>query len=87
MLTKKLKQVRKKAKADVRAIKRWMVRHVLDHINPLTNEVNLTTLVEDWDRSESTAQATLGPNHIAWDIAVEVSEMTPNQERMALRSK
>jgi hypothetical protein len=51
-----------------------MARHVREHIDPRTGDVNMTSLVEQWDRDESTGDSTLDPNHIAWEIACDVAE-------------
>jgi hypothetical protein len=38
----------------------------------ITHEVNMTEMVEDWDRECSTGDETLNnPEHIAWEIATE----------------
>lgn len=57
---------------DKSAIKKWMKGNLENHRDPKTGEVNATTLVEDWDRSESTGGATLDSNHPAWDIAADL---------------
>jgi hypothetical protein len=55
-------------------IRTWMRTHRGDHADRKTNEVDCTALVEAWDHQQSTGMATLDPDHIAWDIAVEVAE-------------
>ena len=54
-------------------IARWMRAHKAEHVDRLTGEVNLTALVEAWDRACADGGATLDRDHIAWDIAVEVA--------------
>lgn len=54
-------------------IVRWMRAHKAEHVDRLTGEVNLTALVEEWDRACADGGATLDRDHIAWDIAVEVA--------------
>ena len=53
-------------------IAHWMRAHKAEHVDRLTGEVNLTALVEEWDRACADGGATLDRDHIAWDIAVEV---------------
>lgn len=55
------------------AIARWMRAHLEDHRDRVTGEVNSTSLVEEWDVACATGGDTLDPNHLAWDVAVEVS--------------
>lgn len=55
------------------SIKRWMRANLDEHRDPKTGEVNLTELVEAWDRECADGGATLDPDHIAWEIAAEVS--------------
>jgi hypothetical protein len=52
----------------------WMLKNKQNHIDPQTGELNCTSLVEDWDNSESTGDATLDTNHMAWDIAVLIDK-------------
>ena len=54
-------------------IARWMRAHKSEHVDRLTGEVNLTALVEAWDRACADGGATLDPDHIAWEVAVEVA--------------
>ncbi len=49
------------------AIRAWMARHAAEHREG--GEVNLTTLVEAWDRACSTGAATLDSDHPAWEVA------------------
>lgn len=55
-----------------REIAGWMRLHMDEHRDGC-GHVNLTALVEDWDRECSTGGATLDSNHPAWEIAVEVA--------------
>jgi hypothetical protein len=65
----------KKQRAEQRAqIARWMRDHVADHVDGVTDEVNCTTLVEEWDCECADGGATLDPDHVAWEVAVEVAE-------------
>ena len=50
-------------------IRRWMVLHKEEFRDNRTGEINLTELVEDWDRTCADGEATLDPDHIAWDVA------------------
>jgi hypothetical protein len=54
-------------------IARWMRAHKGEHVDRLTGEVNLTALVEAWDRACADGGATLDRDHIAWEVAVEVA--------------
>lgn len=54
-------------------IARWMRTHKGEHVDRLTGEVNLTALVEAWDRACADGGATLDRDHIAWEVAVEVA--------------
>ncbi len=54
-------------------IARWMRAHKGEHVDRLTGEVNLTALVEAWDRACADGGATLDPDHIAWEVAAEVA--------------
>jgi hypothetical protein len=49
------------------AIRRWMLAHSAEHTHG--GELNLTELVEAWDRECSTGGATLDMDHEAWTIA------------------
>lgn len=53
-------------------IKRWMRAHLDEYRDPRTGEVNLTELVEAWDRECADGGATLDSDHIAWEIATKV---------------
>ena len=50
------------------AIRAWMKRHADEHREG--GEVNLTNLVEAWDRACSTGAATMDPGHVAWEVAI-----------------
>ncbi len=54
-------------------IARWMRAPKSEHVDRLTGEVNLTALVEAWDRACADGGATLDRDHIAWEVAVEVA--------------
>ena len=65
----------KRQRSEQRAqIARWMRDHVVDHVDGVTGEVNCTALVEEWDRECAGGGATLDPDHVAWEVAVEVAE-------------
>jgi hypothetical protein len=54
------------------AIRGWMIKNAYRFRDPITNEVNMTLLVETWDIECSTGKETLdAPDHIAWEIATE----------------
>ena len=53
------------------AIRSWMRRSVDKYRDGRTGEVNLTALVEGWDRACDTGGATLDSDHIAWEVATE----------------
>lgn len=59
---------------DPERIRKWMTQHVGEFVDPRTGEVNCTALTEAWDSAESTGEATLDSDHIAWEIAVDVGE-------------
>lgn len=48
----------------------WMRRHMHEHIDPRTRELNLTSMVEAWDQEQSTGESTLDQDHLAWEAAV-----------------
>ena len=60
-------------------IKRWMLANKEEHIDRSCNELNTTALTEAWDRECSTGDATLDPDHIAWDAASEVGQALDKQ--------
>jgi hypothetical protein len=53
------------------SIARWMRAHAAEHLD--CGEVNLTSLVEAWDSECADGAQTLDPDHLAWDVAVEVA--------------
>jgi hypothetical protein len=55
-------------------IRRWMHRNSTRFTDRKTGEVNMTEMVEAWDREVSTGGSTLDSNHVAWDIATEFVE-------------
>lgn len=58
---------------DPANIRIWMQGQVDQYVDAKTGEVNCTALVEAWDAECSTGESTLDPDHIAWDIAVDVA--------------
>lgn len=54
-------------------IRRWMKIFVGNYVDEC-NEVDCTKMVEDWDSLCGTGEETIDPDHIAWDIAVEVAD-------------
>ena len=54
------------------SIRRWMLAHKEEHRDRLTGELNLTEMVEAWDRACADGGATLDPDHIAWDVAASL---------------
>lgn len=48
----------------------WMAENHHLFIDRSTEELNLTEMVEAWDRECCTGEATLDPDHIAWEVAV-----------------
>lgn len=52
-------------------IRRWMRENRSRFVDYMTEEVNLTEMVETWDREQASGDATLDPDHIAWEIATE----------------
>ena len=55
-----------------RSLRRWFLANKARHTDSATGDVNLTSLVEDWDRTCAGGRATLDPDHLAWEIAAEV---------------
>jgi hypothetical protein len=53
-------------------IRKWMKLHLYNYVDEC-DEVNTTKMVEEWDASCGSGEETLNPDHIAWDIAVEVA--------------
>jgi len=56
-----------------RAIRRWMVANVEKFIDEC-GEVNATAMVEAWDLACGQGGDTLDPDHVAWEVAAQVSE-------------
>ena len=54
------------------SIRSWMARHRAAHTDRRTGEVDLTSLVEDWDRANAGGAATMDPHHPAWEVATEL---------------
>lgn len=63
-----------KAPKTKHEIRRWMRDNRSRFADYGTEEVNLTEMVETWDREQATGSDTLDPDHIAWEIATEFSE-------------
>ena len=62
------------SRADLRrSVRSWMRRHLEEHRDPLTGELDATGLAEVWDASEADGGATLDPDHVAWEVAAELS--------------
>lgn len=55
-----------------REIKAWMKRNVKNFVDEC-GEVDYTSMVEAWDRECSDGAATLDPDHVAWEVATEVT--------------
>lgn len=55
-------------------IRRWMRANNERFVDRKTGEVNMTEMVETWDREQSTGGSTLDTNHVAWDVATEFVE-------------
>lgn len=51
----------------------WMRRHMEEHRDGQTGEVDLTGLVEAWDRACASGGDTRDSDHPAWAVAVEVA--------------
>lgn len=66
--------------ANINQIKNWMKIYVENYVDEC-DEVNCTRMVEDWDISCGTGSETLDPNHIAWDIAVEIANQYEKNSR------
>jgi hypothetical protein len=62
-----------KTNSEARAISRWMRAHAEEHRDSLTDELNLTSLVEAWDYANGDSGCTLDPDHIAWTVAAELN--------------
>ena len=56
-----------------REISAWMARNADRFVDRRTGEVNLTALVEAWDRETQDGGVTTDPDHVAWEIAVDVA--------------
>ena len=55
-------------------IKKWMLLNADRFLDKQTNELNTTLMVETWDLECASGKDTLDSDHIAWSIAVDVSE-------------
>ena len=49
-----------------------MLTNMKDYRDRRTGELNLTDMVEAWDRACADGEATLDPDHIAWDVAASL---------------
>lgn len=56
-------------------IKKWMLLNADRFIDKSTNEIDFTQMVEAWDNECDNGKATLDSDHIAWSIAVDVSDL------------
>ena len=54
------------------SIRRWMLAHKEVYRDRRTGELNLTEMVEAWDRVCADGGATLDPDHLAWDVAASL---------------
>ena len=54
-------------------IRRWMLANVDRFIDRRTGEIDCTSMVETWDNETQNGGVTTDPDHIAWDVAVEVA--------------
>jgi len=54
------------------SIRYWMLANMEDYRDRRTGEINLTDLVEAWDRACADGGVTLDPDHIAWDVAASL---------------
>lgn len=71
-LSRKVRSVTRNAKKENDVIRAWMRAHRSEHIDEC-GELNCTSLVEAWDRDNDAGDATVDPDHIAWEIAVELA--------------
>jgi hypothetical protein len=56
-------------------IRSWMIKNAYRFRDRITQEVNMTLMVETWDIECSTGKETLdAPDHMAWEIATEFVE-------------
>ena len=63
------------------SIAKWMRGNLERFIDRSTDMVNSTQMVEAWDLECDTGGATLDEHHIAWDVAVEVTDDYEGTER------
>ncbi len=56
-------------------IRSWMRANAERFIDRRTGEFNMTLAVETWDIECATGETTLDPDHPAWDVATEFSEV------------
>jgi hypothetical protein len=68
-----------------RAVRAWMERRAAQHTDPMTGEVDATSLVEAWDRECADGGETLDPTHVAWEVAVDVAASCKREPRPAVR--
>ena len=73
-------------KQNKSSIRNWMLEHIEEFIDENTGEVNCTDMVEGWDREISDGEQTLNPDHIAWDIAVEVEKFFVKEQKSLSKS-
>lgn len=62
-------------------IRRWMLANVDRFIDRRTGEIDCTSMVETWDNETQNGGVTTDPDHIAWDVAVEVANETHHKMR------
>jgi hypothetical protein len=58
---------------DKAAIRKWMQLNLSLFVDEC-DEVDLTSMVEEWDRVCGSGGDTTDPNHIAWDVASNVAD-------------
>jgi hypothetical protein len=62
-------------------IRKWMLNNAERFMDRHTGEINCTALTEAWDSETQNGAVTLDPDHVAWDVAVQVSDAVERAAR------
>jgi hypothetical protein len=59
--------------AEKASVRRWMRANRARFEDRRTGEVDMTRMVETWDIETQDGGVTTDPDHVAWEVAVEVA--------------
>ena len=80
------KPVASEKKFAVSPIRDWMLKNVSRFVDGATGEVDCTKMVETWDQEVWDGELTFGEEgsrHVAWDVAIEVSDYWTSRSAVA----